>query len=321
MDSPASSDIRQTSTSTHTFDLPSPYVFSGKIHQQYDWISTPSENFLHHELSFYENRLSTFISWPHQTPPHVLAAAGFFRYGHLTPHGRDTIECAFCGVRSINNSKLLNPWTIHQEQCSMLTTFKCRRCPEKFTSNSKLHHHIRIHHSKRASDRSFMKKPAISSSKTPSINPSKTPPITSSNKPPASPSNQPDIRLKTSTFQKASAPPSSQITKHAEPSISPLQKRSHMTMTELFRKFAARVSPPKKPAIKTWQWSQETELRLRSWTGLKVAEWLNNTGNLLESKRARAALHHQVMGTSGRRGRRLFFGWWHLLQAHHGSST
>ena len=301
MKSPGSSNIKQTSKSTHIFGLPSPYVFpSSKIHQQYDRVATLSEKFLHHELvSSYEARLSTFISWPHQTPPHVLAAAGFFRLGQLTPTGRDIIECAFCGVRSINNARI-NPWKIHEKQCSMmLTTFKCRRCPEKFTSNSKLHRHVKDHHSKRAFDCSVKtppitpsKTPAISPLKIPAISPPKTPAIHRLNIPAVSPPKQPPIELKTSTFQKASAPPSPQITRQAEPVISPLQGRPYMTMIALFRKFAARGSPVEKPAvsssekraIKTWQWSKETGLRLISWTELRVAGWLDYASNLLESK-------------------------------------
>jgi hypothetical protein len=131
-----------------------------------------------------------------------------------------------------------------------------RQCSEKFSSNSKLHEHIRDHH---------VKRPISTNSAAPSPAPSSAPSLASSSLASSS--------LASSSL--ASSLPSS-ISWHTKSNFHLKQldtPKPYLIIHDLFRKFdSLRFVAPiplytKTPSsTKTWSWTKELELRLRAWT-------------------------------------------------------
>ena len=117
---------------------------------------------LNESTSTYESRLESFSSdpyfkWPHSWPdfsPQLLARAGFAY--DPTSTQQDRIYCPCCDLEMKLLTPDLNTWEKHMQQtnCKWVHNenhpFVCRRCPERFASNTKLHANVQKHHSKQA---------------------------------------------------------------------------------------------------------------------------------------------------------------------------
>lgn len=106
----------------------------------------------------YEQRLKTFTNRPHKHPhPTAMAAAAGFIRDRPSSTYSDNASCFWCG-------KTLGGWEKHDDPprqhlhhpptCPFALktskSFTCRRCPERFTSDTKLHLHIDSKHAKDA---------------------------------------------------------------------------------------------------------------------------------------------------------------------------
>lgn len=68
----------------------------------------------------YNQRLATFISWPHSSPTREnMAAAGFSQ--RLMPDSRDLVECVDCFVTLVNWKDYDDPWKYHGPKCSFIS--------------------------------------------------------------------------------------------------------------------------------------------------------------------------------------------------------
>ena len=119
-------------------------------------------------ISTYESSLKSFTShphfeWPHTWPhfsPQLLARAGFAY--DPTYVLQDCIYCPCCELELKLLMPDLNVWERHMQEdesdCKWVHNenhpFACRRCPERFASNTKLHAHVQKHHSKQAKAKS-----------------------------------------------------------------------------------------------------------------------------------------------------------------------